>query len=108
VFYLFLVVVGIVGVGLYVTLFFREVPGFAEQRLGKLEALPPDLGKWKSDEDSDEAKAAGRDGMVREIRYWHDSEKDRLLFQARYRDAKSREIVRADDDVVVKRKRIRS
>jgi hypothetical protein len=108
VFYGFLVLVGLVGVALYVTMFFREVPGFAEQRLGKLEALPPDLGKWKRDDESNEAKAAERDGLIRETRHWFDSDKNRLLFQARYRDAGSRAIVRADDDVVVKRKRIRA
>ena len=108
VFYGFLVLVGLIGVTLYVTMFIREVPGFKEQRLGKLEELPADLGKWHRDQDSTEAKAAEAEGLIREVRHWLDSEKNRLLFQARYRDAKTNEILRADDDVVVKRRRVRA
>ncbi len=107
-FYAFLVLVGLVGVALYVTLFVREVPGFSEQRFGKLEELPPDVGKWKPDPDSPEGRAAAAEGLRRETRHWFDSEKNRLLFQARYRSAESNEIVRVEPDQLVKRKRVKA
>jgi hypothetical protein len=107
VFYVFLVVVGLVGVALYVTLFVREVPGFAEQRFGKLEDLPADTGKWRQDPDSPEGKAAAAEGLRREVRHWFDSDKNKLSFQVRYRDAETNEIVKVEPDVAVKRKRIK-
>jgi len=106
-FYIFLLALGIVGAAFYVLLFVREVPGFAEQRFGRLEDLPPDLGKWRPEVESAEAKAAAADGLRREVRHWLDSESGKLLFQARYRNQETNEIVRADRDVVVKRKRIK-
>lgn len=106
-FYLFLIVLGLVGAGFYVVLFVREVPGFAEQRFGKLEPLPEDVGKWRADTESDAARAAEREGLRREIRHWYDSDQNRLLLQARYRSADTNEIVRVDPDVVVRRKRVR-
>jgi hypothetical protein len=106
-FYVFLVVVGVVAAALYVTLFVKEVPGFAEQRLGKLEDLPPDVGKWREDAESPEASAARDEGLVREVRHWWDSERSKLWLQVRYRDAKTREIVRVEPDVPVKRRRVR-
>ncbi len=99
--------VGIVGVSLYVTLFVRLVPGFKEQRFGKLEDLPEDLGKWKEDTDSEEAARAQREGLKREVRHWHDSQNEKLYLQSRYRSLETNEIVRADDDVPIKRRRIK-
>lgn len=107
-FYLFLVLLGVVGAGLYSWLFVREVPGFAEQRFGKLEELPTDLGKWRPDEESAEAEAARAEGLRREVRHWFDSDSGKLLFQARYRSTETNEIVRSDPDAVVKRKRVRA
>jgi hypothetical protein len=104
---LFLVVVGVIGVGLYVTMFVREVPGFKEQRFGKLEDLPSDLGKWKEDADSADAKQALREGSKREVRHWLDSQTEKLYLQVRYRDLQTNEIVRTLDDVEIKRKRVK-
>jgi len=106
-FYGFLLLLGLVGGAFYLTIFMREVPGFAEQRFGKLEELPDDLGKWRPDAGSDEARSARDSGELREVRYWFDSDSKKLLFQVRYRSLESNEIVRTDPDVVVKRKRVR-
>ena len=101
-----------VGVGLYLVLMFREVPGAAEERFGVLEDLPQGIGKWVVDEDSPEAEAAKKDGLVREVRYFHDTEHakfsgGRLLKQVRYRDAGTRRIERVEPDEIIKRKRRR-
>lgn len=108
--YLFVFAVGVVGVALYLLLMFREVPGAAEERFGKLEELPQDVGKWVVDEDSPEADAAKKEGLVREVRIFHDTEHakfsgGRLIKQVRYRNAGTRKIERVDKDEVIKRKR---
>jgi hypothetical protein len=107
VFYVFLVIVGVIGVALYVTMFVREVPGFKEQRFGKLEELPPDLGKWHVDSDSAAGLAANDEGLKREVRHWLDSGTEKLFLQTRYRSLETNEIVRVEDDVEVKRRRIK-
>jgi hypothetical protein len=107
VFYVFLVIVGVIGVSLYVTMFVREVPGFKEQRFGKLEELPSDVGKWKEDLDSPEGKRATAEGLKREVRHWLDSLTEKLYLQVRYRSMETKEIVRTEPDVEVKRKRVK-
>jgi hypothetical protein len=108
--YLFVFTVGLIGVALYLLLMFREVPGAAEERFGKLEDLPQDIGKWVVDEDSPEAGSAKKQGLLREVRYFHDTEHNRfsggrLLKQVRYRNAETRKIERVEPDEVFKRKR---
>lgn len=106
-YYVFLVVTAAVAVGVYLLVIFRNVPGAVEERLGVIEPLPPDLGVWKADDaDSAAALAASKDGLTREQRLFLDQ--GRLIRQTRYRDATSGEIVRADKDQVVKRRRIKS
>jgi hypothetical protein len=107
-FYIFLVVIGLIAVALYWVLFTREVPGFREQRFGTLEELPDDLGKWRDDDDSDEAKAAHGKGLKRQERYLFDSDKNKLVYQVRFRDRESNEIVGIEPDVVVKRRRVKA
>jgi hypothetical protein len=106
VYYIFLLVIAGLAVGVYLLVIFRNVPGAVEERLGALEPLPDDLGVWKADADSDAARAASAEGLTREVRSF--LEQDRLLRQVRYRDAATGEIVRADKDEVVKRRRIKS
>lgn len=111
--YLFVLLVGLAGVAIYLVLVLREVPGAAEERLGKLEALPEDVGKWKVDESSEQAKAARDQGLIREERLWFDAEGGafgggRLLRQVRYRDAETRRIERVEPDQPVKRQRRRT
>lgn len=106
-FYGFLVAVGAIGFLAYVSLYFRLVPGFEEQRLGRLEELPPDVGKWKVDDLSSEGKRTHSTGLIRETRHWWDSQSEKLLFQVRYRSAATREIVGGEPDKPIKRKRIK-
>jgi hypothetical protein len=112
-FYVFLLIVAAAGIAIYLLFILREVPGAAEERLGRLEDLPPDLGQWKSDGDSSEGKAAIERGERREVRFFFDQtgggfRGGRLLRQVRYRSAETNEILRADPDEVIKRKRVRS
>lgn len=105
-YYVFLVVTAAVAVGVYLLVIFRNVPGAVEERIGVLEPLPSDLGVWKPDGESPGALSARAEGLTREQRLFLDDGK--LVRQTRYRDATSGEIVRADKDQVVKRRRIKS
>lgn len=110
-FYAFLIVLGLLGIAIYVIFMMREVPGLSEQRLGKL-VLPEDVGKWKTDEDSPEARAAESEGLKREVRFFWDAEhgllrRGRLLKQVRYRNRQSNAIERAEPDEVVRLRRVR-
>lgn len=106
-FYVFLLVLAALGIGIYLIVFLGNVPGAAEERLGVLEPLPSDVGKWQEDLDSTEGKGASEQGLKRETRTFFDEARGRLLSQVRYRDAESNEIVRAEPDRVVKRRRVR-
>lgn len=106
-FYVFLLVAAALGTAIYLLFIFQSVPGAAEERLGTLEPLPEDLGKWRPDTNSEEALSATKEGLSREVRHFFEEDKQRLLFQARYRDARTHEIVRTDPDRVVKRRRHR-
>ena len=110
-FYLFLVIVAFFGIAIYVTLILRLVPGAAEERLGVLEDLPPDLGVWKTDESSPAGQDARARGLVRQVRVcsqsasgWFRSE--RLVRQVRYRDLGTNEVVHVGPEELVKRKRV--
>ena len=104
----FLVAIAFIGGLFYVLVIYREVPGAMEQRLGVLEALPEDLGKWKVDEDSEEGKAAMQQGQKREERLFFDMQSEQALRQVRFRNRATNEVTRTVPDEVVKRKRIRS
>jgi hypothetical protein len=111
VFYVFLVILGLLGIGIYVVFMMREVPGIADQRIGRI-VLPDDVGKWKSDEDSPQARDAEREGLKREVRFFWDGEhgllrRGRLLKQVRYRNRETNAIERTEPDEVVKLKRVR-
>jgi hypothetical protein len=104
----FLVAIAAIGGLFYILVIYRNVPGAMEQRFGVLEALPDDIGQWKTDTESDEGKAAAGRGLRRESRLFHDVQKDRLLKQVRYRNQATNEVTRTLPDEIVKRKRIRS
>lgn len=111
-FFVFLVIVGILGVGVYLLFIFKLVPGAAEERLGVLEPLPDDIGQWHLDETSDEAVAARARGRKREQRLFFEEGKGlfsqgRLVRQVRYRNLLSNTIEEVLPDQPVKRKRIR-
>jgi hypothetical protein len=110
--YLFLFLIAMLGAGLYLTLILRLVPGAAEERLGALEELPPDLGLWKTDETSALAQSARAEGLIRQVRVCLQASdglfsSERLTRQTRYCDVTTHEIVRVDPEEVLKRRRIR-
>jgi hypothetical protein len=112
IFYVFLLIVAVAGVAIYLLFILREVPGAAEERLGMLEPLPPDVGQWKADQDSPEGKAALERGELREVRFFYDSSRGafgggKLLKQIRYRSVASNDILRAEPDQPIKRRRVR-
>jgi hypothetical protein len=106
-FYVFLVLVGIAGIGVYVLFIFNLVPGAQDERLGVLEPLPPDVGTWKVDADSEAASRARSEGLVREVRHYYYEGKNKLVLQVRYKRQDGDDIVRVEPDEVVKRKRLR-
>jgi hypothetical protein len=113
VFYVFLLLVAALGVGVYLLFIFNLVPGAREERLGVLEPLPEDVGKWKLDEHSVEGKTALEAGRKREERLFFEEgagvmAQGRLLRQVRFRNAVSNAIEEVLPDQPVKRKRIRS
>ena len=106
-FYVLLLILAAVGAGIYFLVFMQNVPGAAAERFGTLEPLPEDCGEWKPDEESPEALAAKPDGLKREVRFFFEEGKQRLLKQGRYRSVESNEVVRVDPDQVVKRRRVK-
>jgi hypothetical protein len=112
VFFVFLVIVAALAVGVYLLFIFKLVPGAAEERLGVLEPLPDDIGKWHLDESSEAGKAALTRDRRREERLFFEEGKGlmaqgRLVRQVRYRNATTNAIEEVEPDQPVKRKRIR-
>lgn len=107
-FYVFLLIIAALGVGLYLMFFLQNVPGAVEERLGVLEPLPEDLGTWKAVQSSEAARSASLLGQVREERVFFDEARGKLLAQVRFRSSETGEIVRALPDTVIKRRRTRS
>jgi len=110
--YVFLVLLGGLGAAVYILLIYREVPGAVEERLGQLQALPEDLGVWKTDDASEDAKRAAERGLLREVRLLHEPSKrlfasEKFIRQVRYRDRATRKIERVEPDEVLKRRRER-
>jgi len=104
----FLVMIAVIGGLLYLLVVHREVPGAVEQRFGILEPLPPDVGTWKVDDESEEGNAAARQGLRREVRLFHDHRSGKLVRQARSRNPATNSVVRVDRDVPVRRRRLKA
>ena len=109
-FYLFLL--GVAAAGGIIYLFVAGLfPGLKEERFGVLEPLPPNLGQWQTDAESDAGRAAAAAGKKREVRLLCEEGglfgAGKLTRQARLRDASSNEIVSILPEEVVKRRRIR-
>jgi len=110
VFYVFLLGVAAVGGVIY---FFAAglFPGLREERFGVLEPLPPNLGKWQTDTESDAGRAAAAAGKKREVRLLFEAGgligSGKLSRQTRLRDATSNEILEVLPEEEVPRKRIK-
>jgi len=76
-----------------------------------LEPLPPDLGKWQADPDSEAGRRATADGKKLEVRFLFEEggllSPGKLLRQSRLRDGETNDIVTVLPDEPIKRRRIR-
>lgn len=111
-YYLIFLFIAIVPCVIYVWVIWMEVPGFADERLGVLEDLPDNIGKWTRDEESEKAKAAEQEGLIYETRLWiygnnPFTNQPKIYRQFRYLDSETEEFVRADKDKRYKRKRVK-
>jgi hypothetical protein len=110
VFYVFLL--GVAAAGGIIYLFIAGLfPGLKEERFGVLEPLPPNLGQWRADAETDAGRSAAADGKKREVRFLFEEggllSSGKLLRQSRLRDATTNEILTVLPDEVIKRKRVR-
>ena len=111
-FFLFLLIVAALGIGVYLVFIFKLVPGAAEERLGVLEPLPHDIGQWHTDDASELGQAARARNRKREERLFFEEGKGllaqgRLVRQVRYRNLSNNAIEEVEPDEPVKRRRIR-
>ncbi len=109
-FYIFLL--GVAAAGGLVYLFIAGMyPGLKEERFGVLEPLPPGLGKWQADSESEAGRKATADGKKLEVRYLFEEggllSSGKLLRQSRLRDGATNDIVEVLADEPIKRRRIR-
>jgi hypothetical protein len=102
---------GAVGIALCVFVRLSEPPEVQRTWFGKVDELPADFGEWHADTTSPEALAAAVEGLEREERLFCDTRgglgAGRLVRQVRYRARETGEILRADPDAVVRRRRPR-
>lgn len=111
--YLVLALTGVLAGLVYVLVVFRAVPGVASERLGDLPPLPSDLGHWREEGDSALGRTARDHREIREVRTWLRPSSglfssNTLVQQVRYKDAQSGEILRAEPDRKLKRRRVKS
>lgn len=104
--YVLLLLIGAAGVAAYVLFVFMHVPGASKERLGELEPVPDDVGRWVLDTESAEGEAARSQGLLRERRLLLQEGGRRFIKQVRYRDAETREIVRIEPEEVIPRRRV--
>jgi len=90
------------GAAAYLLLFFSHVPGAHEERFGSLEQLPETFGKWIKDEEPNE------EGLIRERRQLlsEASSGERIIRQIRYRNPRTKKIVRGLPGKIVRRKSV--
>lgn len=104
-FYIFLLIVALLGAVAYLAFFMSNVPGAKEERFGRLPPLPENLGEWV------QGGALDASGRIREERYLFQERtglgEGKLILQVRYRDATSNEIVEVEDERVIPRRRIK-
>lgn len=103
---------GVAALGGVIYLFVAGLfPGLKEERFGVLEPLPPNLGKWEGDLESEAGRAATAQGKKLEVRLLFEEGgllgAGKLTRQSRLRDASTNEIVQVLPDERVKRRRIR-
>lgn len=111
--YIVVLTAAAIGSALYVLVMYSSIPGAVEERLGSLEALPEHVNEWVEDVASEAASVAQKEGLKREERVLHVPanglfNREKLVRQARYRDAATNKIVRIEPEEQMVRKRRRS
>jgi len=107
--YLFVILIGAFGTLAYLAIMFNAVPGAADERLGKLEPLPENLGEWQHDTTSTESAELTSQG--KRLEYRHLVEQGGLfkgqivVKQVRIRDAATNEILEVRPEVRHRRRR---
>jgi hypothetical protein len=109
--FVFVVLVAACGTGLYLALMYGSIPGAVDERLGKLEPLPPTLGQWLVDDETELGRQQIALGRVREVRTLYVSSdglfgRKHFLVQARSRDVHSGEIVDVEPELQKPRRRL--
>jgi hypothetical protein len=91
--------------GVFMVYFTSQGTTPLEFLLGRHEPPPADLGQWR------EIDGAGADGLLREERYLLPQGRPNaghLLHQVRYRDPRTRDIVRVEPEQRIRRRRTRA
>lgn len=109
--YFLFLLIPIVLSALYLIVVLMEVPGFAEERLGRFlrkKGLPEDINRWKPDPDSTNAANDDDDTLLRETRIYRDPAagwfgRGRLYWQVRYIDRTTGEVIRTEPDRPIRR-----
>ncbi|HEX2733407.1 MAG TPA: hypothetical protein VHM70_17470 [Polyangiaceae bacterium] len=109
--FVFLVLVAAVGYAVYLAVMYASIPGAVDERLGELEALPPNLGQWVADEESEGGRRQKALGRQREVRTLYISNegwfgRKHFLIQTRTRDLVTGEVVEVEPEVRAQRRRI--
>jgi hypothetical protein len=108
--FVFVVLIAAAGTGLYLTLMYGSIPGAVDERLGKFEPLPANLGQWLIDDESELGRRRIALGRVREVRTLY-VQSDGLiggrhfLIQARTRDVLTGEVVDVEPERRAPRRR---
>lgn len=107
--YLFVVIIGGLGTLAYLAIMFNAVPGAADERLGKLDPLPENLGVWKFDDSSTEGADLAARGKRLEERYILEPgglfKPQVIVKQVRVRDAATNEIEEVRPETRTRRRR---
>ena len=105
--YLFLLILGLLGGAVYLVVFFKEVPGALEERLGRWEELPSELGVWRIEAGDAESSALQRETRLLLRNAGGLFSSDKLIRQVRYRDRQTGKITHVERDEILKRKRVK-
>ena len=110
--YLFVVIIGGLGLIAYLSIMFNAVPGTVDERLGTLEALPANLGEWVNDTTSDEGRTLAAQNKRLEQRYLLEPgglfRPQVLIKQSRLRDVATNEIIEVRPEVRTRRRRTKA
>jgi hypothetical protein len=107
-----LLVAAALGTSVYLAIMYSSIPGAVDERLGKLEDVPQDVGKWVTDTESELGKQALAKGKQRETRTLHERgglfQRETFVRQARTRNPETGEIETVEPEQRAPRRRLKS